>query len=224
MSVLAHEGTHPILYGGYDFPRGSGRWPGYLARPDQAGQFPAVLVLADGGLKAIHKDLCRRLARHGLAALAVDPGSATDYAVGHVAQAHGFLMSADVNWVIKQQLGIIAFGEAGVPAVVYAADHPEVRAVSMISTVLRDDGAVVSALERLAVPVLGLYGAVDAPGSGVDDGRLLRGSFVTYSGVGGGFMDDGAVDYDAAASADALRRLIDFFARFLPAPLIDNLG
>ena len=98
------------------------------------------------------------------------------------------------------------------------------RNMSIISTVLRDDGTVVSALERLAVPVLGLYGAVDALGSGVDDERLLRGSFVSYSGVSGGFMDHGAVDYDAAASADAFRRLIGFFARFLPAPLIDNLG
>jgi len=224
MSVLAHEGTHPILYGRYDFPRGSGHSPGYLARPDQAGQYPAVLVLADGGLRAFHKDLGRRLARHGLAVLAVDLTSATGYAVGQVGEAHGFLMSADVDWVIKQHLGIIGFGEAGGTALVYAADHPEVRAVSMISTVLPDDGPVASALERLAVPVFGLYGAVDAPGSGVDDERLLRGSFVTYSGVGGGFMDDGAVDYDTAASADAFRRLIDFFARFLPAPLIDNLG
>lgn len=224
MSVLAHEGTHPILYGRYDLPRGSGHSPGYLARPDQAGQFPAVLVLADGGLRAFHKDLGRRLARHGLAVMAVDPASPTDHAVGHVAEAHRFLMSGDVNWAIEQHLGIIGFGEAGGTAVVYAADHPEVRAVSIISTVLRDDGTVVSALERLAVPVLGLYGAVDAPASGVDDERLLRGSFVSYSGVSGGFMDDGAVDYDAAASADAFRRLIGFFARFLPAPLIDNLG
>ncbi len=224
MSVLAHEGTYPILYGRYDLPRGSGHSAGYLARPDQAGQFPAVLVLADGGLRAFHKDLCRRLARHGLAALGVGKGSPTDDAFDPVARGHRFLMSADVHWVVEQHLGIIGFGEAGGTAVVYGADHPEVRAVSMISTVLPDDGALASALERLAVPVLGLHGAVDAPGSGVDDERLLQGSFVTYSGVAGGFMDDGAVDYDAAAAADALRRLIDFFARFLPAPLIDNLG
>jgi dienelactone hydrolase len=133
-------------------------------------------------------------------------------------------MSADVNWVIKHHLGIIGLGEGSGPAVVYAADHPEVRAVSMISTVLPEDGAVASVLGRLAVPVLGLSGAIDAPASGVDDERLLNGSFVTYSGVTGPFLDDGSNAYDSAASADACRRLVDFLSRTLPPPEVGRLG
>ena len=224
MSVLAHEGTYPILYGSYAVPVGSGHAPGYLARPDQAGRFPGVLVLPDGRLRSFHRELCRRLARHGLAALAVGLPSELESAVAHVAEAHEFLMSADVTWVIEHHLGIVGLGTGGGPGLLYAADHAEVRAVGLVSTILDEAGPVASVLERLAVPVFGLYATTEVSGSEVDDGRLPNGSFVVYAGVSGGFLDDGAPSYDSSASADAGRRLIDFLTRTLPPPETPRLG
>lgn len=224
MSVLAHEGTYPILYGSYDIPVGSGHSPGYLARPDQAGRFPAVLVLPEAGLTSHHKDLCRRLARHGLATLAIDLPRAQDQAVIAADEAYEFVMSSDVTWVMESGLGIIGLGTGGGPGLIYAADHPEVLAVALVSTPLEKEGPVASVFPRLAVPVLGLYAADEAPASGLDDGRIQYGSFVVYEGVAAGFIDDGAVQYDAAASADAYRRLVEFFSRTLPAAQIERLG
>lgn len=224
MSVLAHEGTYPILYGSYDVPIGSRHSPGYLARPDQAGRFPVVLVLPDGELRSFHKDLCRRMARHGLASLAIDLAPATGSEVAYVAEAHEFLMSADVTWAIQDQFGIVGIGSGGAPGLVYAANHPGVQAVALISSVLEPDDPSANVLARLAVPVLGLYGADGIFGRDVDGGHLPHASFVVYAGVAGSFLDDGSAGYDAAASADAHRRLVEFLADVLPPPQVLKLG
>lgn len=217
--MLAHEGTYPILYGSYDLPVGAGHSPGYLARPDQAGRFPAVLVLPDSGLSSHHKDLCRRLARHGLAAIAIDLDLAGSGVVG---EAHEFVMAND--WAIKDRFGIIGLGAGGGSGLIYAADNPEVRAVAVVSTDLADGGPLTSYLPRLNVPLLGLFGSDEMPGAQVDDGRIPNGWFVVYSGVSAGFMDAGAAAYDAAAAVDAYRRLVEFFGQSLPAAQIEVLG
>src|SRR3990172_7594070 len=73
MAVLPHEGTYPVLYGPFTVPVGSGYRRSYLARPDKAGRYPVVVVLHDlGGLDAHEKDICRRLARHGFAAICLE--------------------------------------------------------------------------------------------------------------------------------------------------------
>ena len=73
MAVLSHEGTYPILYGPWPIPVGTQHRDGYIARPDEAGKFPVVLVVPDlNGLGSFEKDICRRLARSGFAALSLD--------------------------------------------------------------------------------------------------------------------------------------------------------
>lgn len=222
MSVLAHEGTYPILYGSYRVPVGSGHLPGYLARPDQAGRFPTVLVLPESRLTSHHKDLSRRLARHGLATVAIDlPGTPAN-AVVAVDEAYEFVMINE--WAIEAHLGVLGLGSGGRPGLVFAADQPAVRALALVSTPLGDDGPVAMSLPRLAVPVLGIYGAGEPGGSGVDDGRIQTGAFIVYQGVSAGFMDDGGAHYDAAACADAYRRLIAFFNQHLPGPQLERMG
>jgi dienelactone hydrolase len=76
----------------------------------------------------------------------------------------------------------------------------------------------------LAIPVLGLYGGDDPSSAGVADGQIPQGSFVVYQGVGAGFLDDHSVDYDAAAAADAFRRLTEFLTRALPEARLERLG
>ena len=220
--MLAHEGTYPILYGSYAVPAGSGHAPGYLARPDQFGRFPAVLVLPSGRLRSHHKDICRRLARHGLAGVANEITGASD-PVWFIDEAYEFVMSDDVTWAIAGRAGLLGLGESGVAGLTYAADHQEIRGVAVVSTPLAGEVALETTLPRLTVPVFGLYGGNDGSAA-VDDGRIRDASFVVYQGVAAGFIDDGSADYDAAASLDSYRRLVEFFLRILPPPETEDLG
>ena len=73
MSVLKGEGTHPTLFGSTSIVAGPVTHRGYLARPDLSGEWPTVsLVPSEWGITSSSKDICRRLARLGLAVVAVD--------------------------------------------------------------------------------------------------------------------------------------------------------
>lgn len=222
MSVLAHEGTYPILYGTYAVPVGSGHRNGYLARPDRAGRFPTVLVLPESGITSHHKDLSRRLARQGLATVAIDLPNALDEAIGTVDEAHEFVMVSE--WAVESHLGVLGFGSGGLPAVAFAADQPVVRAVAVVSTPIDETGPLGPILSRLSVPLLGLYGSEEPIGSEIDGQPAPDATFVRFQGVASGFMDDGSVGFDTAASLDAQRRLFEFFRVNLPAPKLERIG
>ncbi len=67
MAVLPHEGTYAVMYGPLSVSVGAGYRRGYLARPDQAGRFPTVILSPDlDGLGAHEKHVARRLARRGV--------------------------------------------------------------------------------------------------------------------------------------------------------------
>lgn len=222
MSVLAHEGTYPILYGTYAVPVGSGHRNGYLARPDRAGRFPTVLVLPEARLTSHHKDLSRRLARHGLATVAIDLPEGLDEAVGTVNEAHEFVMVSD--WAIEGHLGVVGVGSGGLPGLTFAVEQAAVLAVVLVSTPMEETGPLAATLPQLGVPLLGLYGAEEPLDSGINHDLVQNSTFVRYQGVGSGFMDDGSQGFDAAASLDAQRRLIEFFRLNLPAPRHERMG
>lgn len=73
MSVLKHEGTHPIRFETASVPVRTVTHTVYRAIPDLRGEWPTVMVIGGAkGLSSPVRDLCRRLARHGFAALAPD--------------------------------------------------------------------------------------------------------------------------------------------------------
>ncbi len=73
MSVLNHEGTHLIRFETASVPVRTVTHTVYRAIPDMRGEWPTVMVIGgDKGLSPPVRDLCRRLARHGFAALAPD--------------------------------------------------------------------------------------------------------------------------------------------------------
>ena len=245
MAVLSHEGTYPILYGPTPVPVGASHRTGYLARPDEYGKAPTVLVIPGlEGLGSGEKDVCRRLARSGFAALAVDVyGSrgdgltlynsmTDDDALSVVDEFRQFVASKDVEWNISDSVGLIGNDIGGRIALIKAATRPWVSSLVVAYAPLTGDEdrehQVAEYLDHLPVPVLGLYGAEDeliSPDS-VDEAqrRNDHGQWLLYEGAGHDFLDIDSESFDQAAADDAFARIIAFFKATLPAPSFEDLG
>jgi carboxymethylenebutenolidase len=237
MSVIEGEGTHLILYGTYTMPDGSSI-AAHIARPDLGGTYPTVIVAHSArGLSSHVKALCRHLARHGFAVIAPDlyRGSDTgfddlDAAVAAFDDAgrgpsralEAALDSARMPgtaWASTEQIGLLALGHGGIPAVSLAAAEPELDA--LVLAYVPVDG-LAEALAGSDVPILGLYGGEDevTPPDGARELRsaLGRGEFRIYAGVGHEFLDDGGGTYDHGAADDALDRVREFLGAHLGVP------
>lgn len=244
MAVLAHEGTYSIMYGSWPLPIGSGHRTGYIARPDVGGRFPVVMVLSSiNGLKSTEKDLCRRLARSGVAAIAFDsyrapeedPIAAYDdlsdeRAITDIDEIQAFVASDDVDWAISGDVGVLGLDVGGRFALIAAATRPWVRSLALAYTPLTGDEKrshqVADFLSNLPVPVLGMYGAEDdlISASTVDEAqrRNDHGQWLLYDGARHGFLDIESETFDQAAADDAAARLIAFFKASLdPAEELD---
>lgn len=245
MAVLSHEGTYPIMYGSIPVPVGAGHRTGYLSRPDEAGKVPVVFVLPDlNGLSSFEKDICRRLAREGFAALSVDvygkPGdgldlynSTPDDQVLHVIdELHQFVLSDDVDWNVEEKVGILGCDIGGRFGLIKAATRDWVKSLAVCYSPLTGDEErehqVAEYLDHLPVPVLGLYGAEDEliDTGTVDEAqrRNDHGQWLLYEGVGHGFLDIDGDGFDQGAADDALARLLAFFGATLADPQIEELG
>lgn len=246
MAVLDHEGTYPIMYSPFSVPVGAGYRPGYLSRPDNAGVFPVVIVVPNiDGLTPHEKDLCRRFARHGIAALTLelyrqrsgDP--VEDYhnlsdrrAATDLDEVHEFLVSDDVDWAHADAVGVLGLDVGGRFALNAAATRPWVRSAAVCYTPLTGDEErerpVAEVLDHLSVPLLGLYGAEDEliDVATVDEAqrRNESGQWLLYEGAGHGFLDIEADGFHTDAAADAEHRLIQFFQQTLPPAAPQDLG
>ncbi|HEX6220663.1 MAG TPA: dienelactone hydrolase family protein [Acidimicrobiia bacterium] len=243
--MLSHEGTYPIMYGSSPIPVGSAHRSGYLARPDEAGKVPTVLVLPDlDGLGSFEKDLCRRLARRGFAALSIDlygnkgegldlyQGLNDDRALYIIEELHQYLVSDDVVWNVSNEVGILSSDVGGRFGLIKAATRDWVRSLVLCYTPLTGDDdrehQVADYLDHLPVPVLGLYGADDEliDRSTVDEAqrRNDHGQWLLYEGVGHGFLDIDGDGFDQSSADDAFARILAFFEATLPDPQIEDLG
>ena len=178
MSVLPFEGTHLILFGDVRIADGSRIRDAYLARPDLAGSYASVvLVPPKAGVTSGVKDLCRRIARHGIAVVAMDPyrgavpgrgataeqieeafAATSDGRVGRdLAGVVRWLRSPGTEWADPERIGLLGLGTGGRWVLLNAADLP-VGAVAVCYSPLDDVGP---AIEALTEPLLGIYGRAD---------------------------------------------------------------
>lgn len=249
MAVLPHEGTYPVMYGSYGVPVGAGFRRGYLAHPDRSGSFPTVIVVPDlDGVGSHEKGICRRLARLGIAAVAVDlypgpvePGEPAlaaynaledGTALRTLDEAWAFLESGDTPWANAGQGGILGLDVGGRFAIIAAAHRPWVGAVGVAYTPLTGDEErehpVAGMLTHLGAPLLGVYGDEDEliATDTVDEAqrRNPTGQWLLYQGAGHGFLDEDADAYDEVAASDAGARLARFFLGRLPEARLDELG
>jgi carboxymethylenebutenolidase len=245
MAVLAFEGRFPILYGSYPVPVGSSIVQGYLARPDDAGIFPSVLLLHDiSGITGTEKDLARRLARRGFVALAVDlyrrrrpPADLDDAFAAYAAtkdesaliaidEGYQFLQSEDVPWTSKPDVALVGLDIGGRFALLYAFDNPAVRSVVVAYTPLGGDEdrsrPLAAVIPRLSVPILGVFGADDdkVPVESVDLAAQLApgGQWLLYEGAGHDFLDPDATSYHGGAASDAEARMLELLGATMPPP------
>ena len=249
MATLPHEGTHSIIYGDLSVSVGSGYRRGYLARPDQAGTWPVVILLHDlDGVTAHEKYLARRLARRGIAVLAVSlyPGATPDrnsalgaynsltdgQALRVIDEAHQYLSSEDIDWVHADRVGVLGLDVGGRFALISAAHRPWVTACAVAYTPLTGDEdrtfPVAEMLNHLAVPLLGLYGKADEliDVATVDEAqaRNPNGQWLLYEGAGHGFLDEIGPNFDSSGFEDAVIRLSSFFTSTLPPAEPIDLG
>lgn len=245
MAVLAHEGTYPIMYGATPIPIGAGHRTGYLARPDEAGVVPVVIVLPGlEGMGSFEKDLCRRLARMGIAAISLDlypadPDPIAAYndltdtrALTDLDELYEFVLSEDVTWNAGERVGLLGIDIGGRFALLKASRSRWVASVVVCYTPLAGDEGrdepVGNVLGNLPVPVLGLYGAADdlIDTGSVDEAqtRNQHGQWLLYEGAGHGFLDPEAPAFDQSAADDALARLFSFFQQTLPEAVVEDLG
>jgi carboxymethylenebutenolidase len=232
MTVLKGEGKVPILFGSTSISVASRTHIGYLSRPDLTGEWPTVIVVPDAaGVTPATKDLCRKLARRELAAVAVDPLRTTrrprvwtdrpspvtpeqldadlDDIVTFVTNPAGFWSNAE------QGFGVLGVGTGGEAAARLAGRRPGL-VVALVAAPLQPD------LLSSAGALLGLYGRDDERVL-VDDVVAARSGLpsaevVIYDGARAGFIDDDSPDFDLDAATDAVERLVAFFLRHLPSP------
>ena len=245
MAVLSHEGTYPILYGAWPIPVGAGHRDGYIARPDESGQFPVVFVVPGiDGMGSLEKDICRRLARAGIAAASLDLYRSNgdvltaynrltdDRALTDLDELHEFIVSDDVTWNVSGDIGLFGTDIGGRFAIIKAATRDWVKSIAVCYTPLTGDEErehqVADFLDHLPVPVLGLYGTEDnlVDVASVDEAqrRNDHGQWLLYDGAGHGFLDIEGDGFDQAATDDAYARLTTFFEATLPKAVIENLG
>ncbi len=206
MSVLPHEGTHPILYGTIAVPAGPRVHTGYLARPDLGGAYPSLALAADGsGLTSGIKDVCRRIARHGVAVVApvITPGND---GLRLLRDARAYLRRPGTKWSHPDRVVVAGIG-AGAEAAIAAAEGA--AAAVVVSPRFGGEDP-----PRCAVPLLGLM-VRDAPE--LTDGALQRlrevyprAELVVYQNAAAGFLDVGDDSYDDAVATDAIRRIVSF--------------
>ncbi len=176
-----------------------GEMPGYFAKPAGAGPFPIVLVNEEiFGIHDYIKDVCRRLAKQGYAAVAVeiyarladlskltDPGEVIRSVVPKSSDA---LMLSDSDAAIAyaaahggdaKRQAVIGFCRGGRNAWLYAAHSKSLKAAVAYYGQLR--GTVSELQPKTAMdiagqvncPVLGLYGGSDSSIS-TDDVRAAE--------------------------------------------------
>lgn len=210
----------------------------YYARPDGTGPFPGVVVIHEiFGLNENIKDITRRFAREGYAALAVDLFAGRNRAVCMSRLMYGMLVTPLSNGSLNElkaalgylgaqpevdgeRVGAIGFCMGGGFAIAWACSDQRLKAIAPFYGV---NPRPLKAVER-ACPVVGSYPEQDFSAShGRKLDAVLEQAHIThdikvYPGAKHSFFNDQGKAYDAAASADSWQRILAFFGERLNAP------
>ncbi|MEZ5176529.1 MAG: hypothetical protein R2823_10040 [Acidimicrobiia bacterium] len=220
MAVQTGEGIIDIIYGTTSVPAGPRVFGGYLARPDGAGEWPTVLIYGPAPLPtSTIKDICRVLARHGIAALALDLTDSREHNRSVSRAAAAFVGDPSGEWSNGQLgYGVLAFG-AGIGDLVELA-HADPRCVAAAIVAATIDGADAELLHSAGIDALAILSRKDASvdleatrDAQADNPHL---AMVIYASGEEGFWDAGTDAFDDARYRDTIDRVIAFFTEQLP--------
>ncbi len=213
------------------FPTGSARRDAYLARPEGAGPFPGVVIIHEVyGLNENIKDIARRFANEGYAALAVDLFSNQNRAVCMARFIGGMMLNsldhsgirdlkAALTFLTEQpdvdgeRLGAVGYCLGGSFAIAWACTDNRLKA---IAPYYANNPRPLEAVERLC-PVVGSYPTGDfttKPGETLDvelDRYNIPHDIKIYPGAKHSFFNDQRGNYNEAAAADSWQRVLAFF-------------
>lgn len=223
MAVQTGEGTIEIIYGSTSIPAGPDVFGGYLARPDGLGQWPTVLVFGPEPVPTSSvKNICRILARHGLAALA--PDFTSDHAVNETMATKivAFITDPTGDWSNAQLgYGALAFGYGVYDASSHAVRSDTVAALAAVGTafddIVRDDLST-SGVQALYIASRGDE-SVDVDAALAASDELPRATFVIYQDAEPGWWNDDADGFDETLADDTFDRVMSFFSDHLPTRL-----
>ncbi|HET9781345.1 MAG TPA: dienelactone hydrolase family protein [Candidatus Dormibacteraeota bacterium] len=211
---------------------------GYLATPDGNGPHPGVVVIHEAyGLNEHIKDVTRRFADAGYAALAVDLFTGRNRALCMARYMSGMLLGsvnrfgvddlksaltllAKMKEVDAQRLGAVGFCMGGGFAIAWACTDSRLKAIAPFY------GANPRPLEvtKRLCPVVGSYPEQDfTAGAGRSLDRALSGYGIEhdikiYPGAHHSFFNDTRQAFNPEAAADSWQRLLKFFGEKLGRP------
>lgn len=214
----------------------------FLAMPDGGGPSPAVIVVQEWwGLNDHIKEVARRFAREGFAAIAPDMYSRLGHQITTDATEAGKLMGMlsqedglkdlkmtinylkTIQGVDPNRIGVIGFCMGGGYALMLPCVSRDIKAaVPFYGPVPNPD----TPLKDLACPVLYIYGEDDGWITKTDVQRLAdamkkyskTGEVKTYAGAPHAFFNDTRKDvYKEAEAKDAWRRALALFKKQLAA-------
>jgi len=250
-ATAIHTPADGLDAGPVQIPAQGGNMPAYRAAPQGRTGLPTVLVVNEiFGVHEYIQDLCRRLARAGYLAIAPElfarQGDASKYT--EIARLRTEIIDkvpddqvmADLDaaaaWAAQQggdpkRLMITGFCWGGRIVWLYAAHNPKLRAGAAWYGHVRNTTSPIkpadpiAVVDKLAAPVLGLYGEADAgiPVADVEQMRaaLGKGSEAAkqsqirlYKEAPHGFHADYRPSYRKDAAEDAWQRMLDWFERY----------
>jgi carboxymethylenebutenolidase len=179
--------TEGLVAGDIKVPAADRELPGYRAMPAGGSKLPTVLVIHEiFGVHEYLRDVCRRLAKAGYLAIAVDMyirhgetakmSNVQEILSGPVAAAsdteHMSDLDACAAWAAKnggdpQRLAVTGFCRGGRTTWLYAAHNPRLKAAVAWygqlegAPTARQPRSAIDLVDQMKVPVLGLYGGKD---------------------------------------------------------------
>jgi carboxymethylenebutenolidase len=217
-----------------DFPGGNveKNTRGFLVRPNEAGRYPAVIVIHEiWGLVDHIKDVSNRLAREGYVALAVDlfeekivskleegrilrEKFSEEKILGDLNGAFNYLKT--LSYVNQNRIGSVGFCMGGGLSLLLACHNRELAAAVIF---YGRNPTPIELVKNLRCPILASYAGADMAITESDINLLKQTStkygkkfdIKTYPGAPHAFFNDTKESYRPEAAKDAWERTLKFF-------------
>jgi carboxymethylenebutenolidase len=218
------------------FPGSGVTLMGYMAQPKTGGPFPAVMVCHENrGLVEHIRDVTRRLAKAGYAALAVDllsrdggtakvdPAQVAGKLTANPAQNVADFQSAfsylqTLGSVQKANVGMVGFCFGGGVTWMVVEAIPDLKA----AVPFYGPNPPIADVPKIKAAVLAIYGGddqrIDAGIPEIEAAMTQNGKTfqkIVYAGANHAFNNDTGASWNEQASYDAWQKTLDWFKKYL---------